>query len=110
MTNELFPQAGNSYRILFSNGLEVRNSYAADKNIVSVSFLSGELIGQQMEIPFEWTRLPDENFLISWQESDKSTVVHCDNFQQKICRAFYTTMKGDFYVMTGQITPESSDN
>lgn len=105
MTEALFPQAGKSYKIRFSNGLEVINSYAQDKNVIFVEFLSGELTGFKMSVAFEWTALAGENFLLSWQESDKSTVVHCDNFEQKICRAFYTTMKGDFYVMTGEIIP-----
>lgn len=105
MTEALFPHAGKSYKIRFSNGLEVKNSYAVDQNIIEVEFLSGDLAGTQMTVAFEWTALPGENFLISWQEEDKSTVVHCDNFEQKLCRAFYTTMKGDFYVMTGEILP-----
>lgn len=105
MTEALFPQAGKSYKIRFSNGLEVTNSYAVDKNIISIEFLSGDLTGTKMAVAFEWTALPGGNFLLSWQEADKSTVVHCDNFEQKICRAFYTTMKGDFYVMTGEILP-----
>lgn len=105
MSEALFPQAGKSYQIKFSNGLEVKNSYAVDRNIIEVEFLSGELKGAKMEVPFAWTALPGGNFLLSWQEADKSTVVHCDNFEQKICRAFYTTMKGDFYVMTGDLLP-----
>lgn len=105
MTEALFPKAGKTYKICFSNGLEVINSYAPDKNIIFVEFLTGELTGFKMDVAFEWTALAGENFLLSWQEADKSTVVHCDNFAEKICRAFYTTMKGDFYVMTGEITP-----
>ena len=105
MTDTLFPQAGKTYKICFSTGLEVINAYAPDKNIISVEFLSGELTGFKMSVAFKWTALDGGNFLLSWQEDDKSTVVHCDNFEQKICRAFYTTMTGDFYVMTGEITP-----
>lgn len=103
MTEALFPQAGKAYKIRFSNDLEVVNSYAPDRNVIFVEFLSGDLTGFKMSVAFKWTALPGGNFLLSWQEEDKSTVVHCDNFEQKICRAFYTTMKGDFYVMTGEI-------
>lgn len=106
MTEALFPQAGKTYKIRFSNGLEVINSYAPNKNSIFVEFLSGDLTGFKMDVAFDWTSLPGGNFLLSWQEENKSTVVHCDNFEQKICRAFYTTMKGDFYVMTGEITPQ----
>lgn len=100
-----FPHAGKAYKIRFSNGLEVTNTYAADQDLISVEFLSGDLLGTKMTIPFAWTEIEAGNFLLSWQEADQSTVVHCDNFEQQVCRAFYTTMKGEFYVMTGQIEP-----
>ncbi|NVN10487.1 MoaF-related domain-containing protein [Nguyenibacter vanlangensis] len=98
-----FPHAGKKYTIRFENGLEVTNAYSADGRTISVEFLSGDLLGTKMTVPFRWTELAGGNFLLSWQEDDKSTVVHCDNFEQKICRAFYTMMSGDFYVMTGEI-------
>lgn len=105
MSEALFPQAGKSYKIRFSNGLEVINAYAADKNVVFIEFLTGDLTGFKMAVEFQWSALEGGNYLLSWQEDDKSTVVHCDNFEQKLCKAFYTTMKGDFYVMTGEILP-----
>uniref|UniRef100_UPI000AF43C3D MoaF-related domain-containing protein n=2 Tax=Serratia TaxID=613 RepID=UPI000AF43C3D len=53
--------------------------------------------------PFQWRSLADGYFMISWQESDKNTVVHCDNFEKNISYAYYTTMSGDFYVMEGKM-------
>jgi hypothetical protein len=52
-------------------------------------------------VPYRWQALTGGNYLMSWQEEDRSTVVHCDNFEAKTSQAFYTTMSGDFYVMSG---------
>ncbi|WP_156994639.1 MoaF-related domain-containing protein [Tatumella morbirosei] len=56
-----------------------------------------------MDVPFQWRALADGSFLISWQESDNNTVVHCDNFDTGRSYVYYTTMGGDFYIMEGQI-------
>lgn len=56
-----------------------------------------------MDVPFQWRALADGSFLISWQESDNNTVVHCDNFDTGRSYAYYTTMGGDFYIMEGKI-------
>lgn len=103
MTNK-FPYAGKTFLIKMDNGLEVKNSYALDKNIIKVEFLNGDLLGTIMHVPFQWRQLSDGYFMISWQESDNNTVVHCDNFDKKISYAYYTTMSGDFYVMEGKIS------
>jgi len=98
-----FPYCGKEFTIKMDNGLEVKNSYHNEKNIVKVEFLNGDLKDTVMNIPFKWRQLTDGYFMISWQESDNNTVVHCDNFDKKSSFAYYTTMQGDFYVMEGKI-------
>lgn len=78
-----FPYAGQSFTIKMDNGLEVKNAYHASENTITVEFLNGELRGTIMNVPFQWRSLADGYFMISWQESDKNTVVHCDNFEKK---------------------------
>jgi len=101
---EKFPYSGKEFLIKMDNGLEVKNSYDSDKNIIQVEFLNGDLQGTVMQVPFQWRLLSDGYLMISWQESDNNTVVHCDNFEKKISYAYYTTMGGDFYVMEGKIS------
>ena len=98
-----FPQAGKSFTLTMNNGLVVKNSYHPQLEIITVEFLSGDLTGTVMDVPFQWHALADGSFLISWQESDNNTVVHCDNFSTGRSYAYYTTMAGDFYVMEGTI-------
>lgn len=98
-----FPHAGQAYTITMDNGLVVKNTYHPSDLIVTVEFLNGDLKGTVMDVPFQWRELAESNFLISWQESDNNTVVHCDNFAKGISYAYYTTMSGEFYVMEGEI-------
>lgn len=99
-----FPYSGQTFIIKMDNGLEVKNSYHDSEEIITVEFLNGEMKGTLMNVPYKWRELTDDNFLISWQESDNNTVVHCDNFSKGISYAYYTTMEGDFYVMEGTLS------
>ncbi|EMV0255262.1 MoaF-related domain-containing protein [Vibrio cholerae] len=99
-----FPYSGQKFIIKMDNGLEVKNTYHDSEEIITVEFLNGEMKGTLMNVPYKWRELTDGNFLISWQESDNNTVVHCDNFSKGISYAYYTTMEGDFYVMEGTLS------
>ncbi|AXW87927.1 hypothetical protein AU509_14890 [Lonsdalea britannica] len=102
-TKEIFPYAGSSFVITFNPQLVIKNTYSTEGDKVTAEFMTGDMAGTIMTIPFQWESLPDDYFLIAWQEEDKSTVVHCDNFVKKTSRAFYTMMDGSFYVMKGEI-------
>ena len=83
----LFPYLGQSFIIKMDNGLEVKNHYLTDGKTIGIEFLTGDLKGVSMEVPYTWRAIKGENYLISWQESDNNTVVHCDNFEAGICYA-----------------------
>ncbi|WP_343665982.1 MoaF-related domain-containing protein [Paraburkholderia tropica] len=100
----LFPYAGRSFIVKYSEELVFRNTYSPDGKIVTAEFLAGEIAGTKMSMPFAWQALEGGNFLLSWQEVNKSTVVHCDNFEAKTTRSFYTMMNGSFFVMEGVIS------
>jgi hypothetical protein len=102
--SDRFPYAGQAFIIKMDNGLEVKNAYHPDGKTITIEFLNGDLLGTVMDVPFTWREVAGGFFMISWQESDKNTVVHCDNFEQQISYAYYTTMQGDFYVMEGKIS------
>ncbi|MGR5173541.1 MoaF-related domain-containing protein [Vibrio owensii] len=98
-----FPYSGQTFTIKMDNGLEVKNTYHASESIITIEFLNGEMKGTLMNVPYKWRELSGGNYLVSWQESDNNTVVHCDNFNKGISYAYYTTMEGEFYVMEGEI-------
>ena len=100
--SKIFPFAGKNYRLVLGD-LIVENCYSKDGKKINIEFFSSDLKGTKMEVPFSRKYLSDGNYLISWQEADKSTVVHCDNFKAKESHAFYTTMNGDFFVLNGTI-------
>ncbi|ACB95093.1 MoaF-related domain-containing protein [Beijerinckia indica] len=101
---DLFPYAGRSFVVNYGGDLVFRNTYADDGTTVTAEFLQGPQKGARMTVPFKWTALEGGFHLLSWQEKDKSTVVHCDNFEAKTTRSFYTMMDGSFYVMSGTIS------
>ena len=71
---------------------------------MSVEFLDGDQIGKTATIPFSWSRIGDGLYLLAWQEADRSTVVHCDDFANGVSRSFYTVMDGSFYQLAGSLT------
>lgn len=92
---DLFPYAGRSFVVNYGENLVFRNTYADDGTTVTAEFLT---------VPFKWTALQGGFYLLSWQEEDQSTVVHCDNFEARATRSFYTMMNGNFYVLSGTIS------
>ena len=100
---ENFPYAGKKFILTMNTGLKVINNYSSEGKTIEIEFLSSDLVGTKMVVPFTWKEVGADNYLISWQESDGSTVVHCDNFEKLISNAFYTTMDKEFYVMEGTI-------
>jgi hypothetical protein len=105
----LFPYAGRSFVVKYSDEMIYRNSYSSDGKLVTAEFIAGTMTGTQMTMPFRWTTLQGGNFLISWQEDDKSTVIHCDNFEANTTQCFYTMMDGSFYVMSGALSEIKDD-
>jgi hypothetical protein len=101
---DLFPYAGRSFVVNYGEDLVFRNTYADDGTTVTAEFLKGPQTGARMTVPFKWTALEGGFYLLSWQEEDKSTVVHCDNFEARTTRSFYTMMDGSFYVLSGTIS------
>ncbi|MFZ6647761.1 MoaF-related domain-containing protein [Undibacterium sp. TJN25] len=100
----LFPYAGRSFVVNYGENLVFRNTYSADGKMVITDFLAGDMKGAQMTMPFQWRALEGGDFVLSWQEGDKSTVVHIDNFAAGTTQSFYTMMNGQFYRLTGTIS------
>jgi hypothetical protein len=43
-------------------------------------------------------------YLVSWQERDKMTVVHLEDFEKGMIRTHITSPTGDFYQLGGTLT------
>lgn len=108
-TDEIqFPYAARSFIINYGDGLVFRNSYLADGKSVTVEHLEGAMKGSLSTSTFNWFELGNGEYILSWQEEDKSTVVHCENFEKKTTRSFYTMMDGSFFELSGKITSETA--
>ena len=102
--SENFPYAGQSFVVAYGPGLTFLNRYSDDGQCVTVEFLDGDQMGKTATIPFSWSRIGDDLYLLAWQEADRSTVVHCDDFANGVSRSFYTVMDGSFYHLAGTLT------
>lgn len=106
--NARFPFAGHSFEVDYGDLVAI-NAYSPDGTRLAYEITAGELKGNRAEIAFEWLQLNDNDFVISWQEVDGSTVVHVDNFTKGLSRSFFTTPDAQFFRLSGtlkQLTPE----
>ncbi len=101
---QVFPYAGREFTVNYGGDLIFKNIYSEDGKYVTAEFLAGAMAGAKMTVPFSWQALPAGDFLLWWQEDDKSTIVHCDNFDAKKTKTFYTKLDGSFFVLDGVIS------
>jgi hypothetical protein len=106
MTTSLpvFPHAGETFLVSYGEELAAINAYSEDGKTLRYEITEGPYKGAKAEVAFEWQAAGNDSFLISWQENDKSTVVHHDDFSGNTSNTFFTTPKLDFYRLQGTLT------
>ena len=77
------------------------NIYAEDGRSLTYIITSGALTGNTATVSFEWRRLDNGAFAISWQEADGATVVHIDDFETGRSLGFFTTADQQFHRLEG---------
>jgi hypothetical protein len=55
-------------------------------------------------ITYEAIQIRDQVFAVSWQEMDKMTVVHIEDFEKGIVNTHITAPDGGFFKMQGTLT------
>jgi len=102
MKDDLPPFAGNTYEVTYGELVAI-NAYAADTCKLRYEITAGPLKGNSAEVEYQWRSIDGETFVISWQENDKATVVHLDNFSREASEAFFTTSDLQFFRMQGKV-------
>jgi hypothetical protein len=54
-------------------------------------------------VAYQWQRIVDNLYAISWQEADRSTVVHIDDFGAGTSRSFFTTPSLELHRLDGSL-------
>ena len=99
------PFVGHTFRIQYGPAMTVLNAYAEDGHTMRNEVTEGEYAGATAEVQYKAVELAPGLFALSWQEADKGTVVHIDNFAAGTSRTFYTTAELGFLRMEGSLTP-----
>ncbi|ODV43560.1 adenylate cyclase [Cupriavidus sp. UYMMa02A] len=105
--NPLPPFAGKTFEVRYA-GLTAINAYADDGIHMRYEITEGAFAGATGEVAYTWRHLADEIYAISWQEADRATVVHIDDFAAGTSHSFYTAPSSDFYRLEGSLRPRST--
>lgn len=103
-TPALRPFVGRTFRIDYDEAMTVLNIYAEDGRTMRYEVLTGAFAGASAEVQYEAVEIDLGLYALSWQEADKGTVVHVDDFSGGTSRSFYTTAAHDFVRMAGTLT------
>ena len=98
MRNEAFPGAGHVVRVNFGKW---------DLHFASPTQMTytpaGEPVSEGETVKVTITPIRPEVFMVTWQESDGTTVTHVEDFQQRILYTNITTKDGKFYNKKGTL-------
>lgn len=99
-TRPLAPFAGKTFEVRYE-GLTAINAYADDGMHMRYEITEGPYAGAQGEVQYTWQRIAEGIYAISWQEADRSTVVHIDDFDNGTSRSFFTTAQLELHRLEG---------
>ncbi len=100
----LRPFVGRTFRIDYGEAMRVLNIYAEDGQTMRYEVLTGAFAGASAVVRYDAVEIDQGLYALSWQEADKGTVVHVDDFSGGKSRSFYTTATHDFVRMAGTLT------
>ncbi|MBU9578025.1 adenylate cyclase [Ralstonia mannitolilytica] len=96
------PFAGNTFEVGYE-GLTATNAYADDGIRMRYAITEGAFAGAEGEVAYTWQHVAGEVYVITWQEADRATVVHIDDFAAGTSRSFFTAPSLDFYRLEGSL-------
>ncbi|RKF49883.1 MoaF-related domain-containing protein [Paraburkholderia fungorum] len=102
-TSTTLPFAGRTFLVSYGDHLTALNIYADDGKTMRYEVTEGPFKGATAEVVYEALQVGDGTYVLSWQEADKGTVVHLDDFSAGTSRAFYTTATHEFVRMLGSL-------
>jgi hypothetical protein len=100
------PFAGKTFEVRY-NGLTAINAYAEDGMHMHYEITEGDFAGAVGEVAYTWQHVAGEIYAISWQEANRATVVHIDDFAAGTSRSFFTAPSLDFYRLEGSLRAKS---
>lgn len=102
MENRIAPFAGKTFEVRYQ-GLTAINAYASDGTHMRYEITEGALSGAHGEVEYAWKEVASQVFAIVWQEVDRSTVVHVDDFGKGVSLSYFTTPKNELVRFEGSL-------
>ncbi|OJA24538.1 adenylate cyclase [Burkholderia ubonensis] len=96
------PFAGKTFEVRYDS-LTAINAYADDGVHMRCEITEGDFTGAKGEVAYTWQYVAGEIYAISWQEADRATVVHIDDFAAGTSRSLFTASSLDFYRLEGSL-------
>ena len=99
-----YPPTGESW--IFDIGpAQILHQYNCDKSM-HYQIMSGEFAGLEETVAIEVIKAGG-GYLVSWQEANKTTVVHWEDFGQGVFKSFVTLPDLNFVHFTGKMWREA---
>lgn len=91
---------GHKYTVAYKDGPSLLLDFKST-TFMEGTFLAGPSKGQKLAITFKATEIAPKVYMLTWQEVDKTTVVHVDDFNKMQSLSNVTLPDGTFLNMTG---------
>ncbi len=96
-----FPAVGHVYEANF--GRWVHHLHFESETVMTLTTMDGPFDGASESIQIAVTLIRPGIFMISWQEADKTTVVHVEDFECGIVHTNVTEPRGGFIRCSGTL-------
>ncbi len=95
---------GHKYTVAYKDGPSLLLDFKS-ATFMEGTFLAGPSKGQKLAITFKTTEISPKVYMLTWQETDKTTVVHVDDFNKMQSLSNVTLPDGTFLNMAGAFKP-----
>jgi len=95
---------GNKYKVAYAGGPSLLLDFKS-ATFMEGPFLEGPSKGQKLSITFTAREITDGVYMLYWQEQDKTTVVHVDDFRKMVSYSNITLPDDTFLNFSGPLTP-----
>ena len=103
MSQIAFPAVGHAYEVDFGGGNAFRIDFRSESEMVFTK-LAEPNKGSVETVHFTYRRIRDDVFLVHWQEADKTTVVHVEDFGSGEIHTNITGPDGSFFNGVSKLT------
>jgi hypothetical protein len=101
-----FPAAGHIYEANFNDGLIVVHlEFDADGRAMTFTDAGSKMPGMKPSetVRYTATEIRPLVYLVHWQEQDRMTVTHLEDFERGVVHSRITAPTGDFFALSGTL-------